>query len=395
MTPHATLSLALLALLALAPFAATAASDGVSVWPPKLTTAAGTEFAATGNVAYDGNTSDGDDFDRGATRLDDAHGWRRREFGVSLKRKGVYEAGVAFDFEAKTWMDVSLRLDSQAFLGRDAGRVRVGQMKLPLGFEGNTATRNASFMENSLATQAFYQGRRIGLDWAFERRHYLVNAGYYGQDLQGNNPGNTLAARAAWTPRKATGDVLHLGVSATRERLRGETNGLGVEVPPSVRWRAKPEASLAPLRLVDSGALAGVGDIHRSGVEALWIRGPVSLQGEYLRQTSERNGTLGDYSTDGYYLFASWLVTGGSRSYSGGNVSNPGPGSVELLLRHSHIDLDSDGIAGGRERNWTAGANWYPWRHLKLQANVVFVDATRGPRTTRGHVGELRAQFSF
>ncbi|KAF1716104.1 OprO/OprP family phosphate-selective porin [Pseudoxanthomonas wuyuanensis] len=398
MKPVSALTLALLALpaCAAAQDAGSAAAHG-SIWPPKYTFGNGTELAATGNFGYDFNAFSGNGY--GNAALDDDHDWRRREFGLTLKRKGVYDFVAVFDFQPKTWSDVALRLESKALLGRDAGRFRIGQMKLPLGFEGNTSTRNGSLMENSLPTQAFYQGRRIGVDWAFERPRYLLNAGYYGQDLQGNNNGSTAAARAAWIPFNAAGQVLHLGVSASEERPESEINGLGVRVLPSVRWRAKPEASLTAVRLVDSGTLTQVDRIRRSGLEALWIRGPYSLQGEYLRQRTQRDAGLPSYSADGFYLFGSWLLTGGSRPYSGGNVGNPKPagkhGALELLARYSSIDLDSDGIAGGRQRNWTLGANWYLHQNFKFQANYVRVDAERGQASADPHAFELRGQFSF
>ncbi|MCW4455174.1 porin [Flavobacterium sp. MXW15] len=390
MKPASLLALATLAL----PAAAGAQGVQGNPWPPRLTFADGSELSLGGNLAWDVNR-----FDDDGTALEDDQDWRRREFGIVLKRKGVYDLTVAYDFHGKTWMDAALRLESKALTGRDLGKLRIGQMKLPLGFEGNTATRNGAFMENALPTQAFYQGRRIGLDWALERPAWLLNAGYYFDDLQGNNPGNSMAARAAWTPWKAADRVLHLGMSATRERPDPETNGLGVEVPPSVRWRAKPEASLTAVRLVDSGTLTDIDLIDRQGLEALWIQGPWSLQGEYLRQNTRRGHGLPDYGSDGWYLFASWLPTGESRSYSGGNVANPKPsgryGAVELLARYSDLDLDSDGIAGGRERNWTLGANWYLGPHLKFQANYIKADARRGTVHVRPETVQLRAQLHF
>lgn len=370
----------------------------VKAWAPKHVFANGTELSATGNFGYDMNDFSGDGYGA-STALDDAHDWRRREFGFSLKRKGVYDFGASFDFQSKTWMDVALRVESKAVLGRDVGKFRVGQMKLPLGFEGNTASRAGSFMENSLPSQAFYEGRRIGVDWAFERPRYLLNAGYYAGDLQGDNPGNTLVARGVWTPFKDAGHVLHLGLSASEERPESKVNGRGVEVLPSVRWRAKPEASLTAVRLVDSGSLTRVDSISRNGLEALYIQGPFSLQGEYLRQKTSRDAGLPSYSADGYYVFGSWLVTGESRPYSNGNVGNPKPkaayGAVELLARYSRIDLNSDGINGGRQNNWTLGANWYLTQNFKFQANYVNVDAERGVASADPHVFELRAQVHF
>lgn len=390
-----------LALSLLAVHAGARADDGaakLAAWPPKITFAGGTELSLGGNLQYDAATFSGEGYAGAAMEDDDA--WRRQEIGLTLRRKGVYDFGATFDFQAKTWNDVALRLETKTLFGRDAGKLRIGQMKLPLGFEGNTGTRHVSMMEPSLPTQAFYQGRRSGIDWAFERERYIANVGYFFEsDLQGNNPGTTAAARLAWTPRKAAGDVLHLGIAAAQERPDSEVNGLGVTVHPSVRWRAKPEATLTPYRLVDSGTLSRVDHIDRTGLEALWIRGPWSLQGEYLRQKTTRELGLPSYSADGGYVLASWLVTGESRGYGGGNVSNPKPkgkyGAVELLARYSRIDLDSDGIAGGREHNWTLGANWYITPYLKFQANYVKADATRGALSADPSAFQLRAQLAF
>lgn len=404
--PHSRLRLALLPLWAatLVPALAAEAGDHAGTrfesWPPRLVFANGTELAATGNYAYDVNRFDGEGYGTAATALEDDEDFRRKEFGVSLKRKGVYDFAASYDFHSDTWMDVALRVETRALLGRDAGKLRLGQFKLPVGFEGHTSTRSGSFLENALPTQAFYESRRVGAEWSFERPMYLWNLGYFfGNDLQGNNPGTTLAGRIAWTPRKQFGHVLHLGLSASEERPHGEVNGRGETVLPSVRWRARPEAALTDARLVDSGTLDRVDGIRRAGVEALWVEGPWSLQGEYLRQHTTRDAGLSDYSADGWYIAGSWLLTGESRSYGGGNVSNPLPahayGAWELLLRHSRIDLDNDGIRGGRQNDWTLGVNAYLNRYFRVQANFTRVDATRAGRHADPRVLQLRAQFYF
>lgn len=394
-------ALSLLALALAATHAPAHAADGATkaaAWPPKISFADGTELSLGGNLQYDFNQFSGEGYNGAVLEDDDA--WRRQELGFTLRRKGVYDLGVTYDFQAKSWNDVALRVETKALFGRDLGKVRIGQMKVPLGFEGNTATRAVSFLEASLPTQAFYENRRSGIDWAFERDRYLVNAGYFFEsDLLGNNKGDTAAVRLAWTPRKAAGDVLHLGLAASQERPDSEVNGLGVTVHPSVRWRAKPEAALTAVRLVDSGTLTRVDRIERTGLEALWIHGPWSVQGEYLHQETTRDLGLPSYSADGAYVFGSWFATGESRGYSGGNVANPKPkgryGAVELLARYSRIDLDSDGIAGGRQSDWTLGANWYLTQYFKFQANYVKTDATRGAFSADPSVFELRAQLQF
>jgi phosphate-selective porin OprO/OprP len=162
---------------------------------------------------------------------------------------------------------------------------------------------------------------------------------------------------------------------------------------------ARAEASLLPSRLPDSGSLAFADSIDRRGVEALWIDGPWSVQGEYLASTVSFSNGQPDYRGNGYYGFVSWVATGESRPYSGGNVGNIKPkgkyGALEFALRYSELDLDDRGILGGRERNWTLGANWYLNNYLKLQANYVHVQSERRGLRLDPQVFEVRAQIQF
>ena len=363
-------------------------------WPTKTKLADGTELALTGNFAWDTVDFSGD------PRLVDSDGMRRREFGATVKKAGVWDAMVYFDFEAKSWLDVFVRLDSTHFFDRDLGKLRVGYTKVPVGLEGVTSSRAGTFMELAAPIQAIYQGRRTGVDWTLEQDRALFQlGGYGGRDLQGDNPGQTWAARAVWTPRKAAGDVLHLGIATSRENPQGWTDGRGVQFDPTARLRARPGSGLTPVRLIDSGSLAPVDHIHRTGLEGIWIHGPVSLQSEWLRADVARDGGRPDYRADGGYLAASWLLTGERRPYSAGNVANPKPahawGAVELAARYSTLDLDDGPVNGGRQHDWTFGANWYLTSHFKFQANYVRLNATRNGVTTRPDAVELRAQVQF
>jgi len=384
--------LPLLALCACAPLSALAVE--AQPWPPKLTFGNEITLSATGNFAWDHA-----DFS-GTPQLGSENGMRRREFGATMKQDGVWDAMVYFDFESKSWLDVFVRFESEAFFGRDLGKLRVGYMKVPVGLEGVTSSRAGTFMELASPIQAIYQGRRTGVEWTLERDQALFQlGGYGGQDLQGDNPGQTYAARAAWTPRKSAGDVLHLGIAASRENPQGWTDGRGVEFEPNARLRARPATALSDVRLIDSGNLAPVGHIRRTGLEGIWIRGPVSMQGELLRADIGRDAGLPDYTAEGGYLAASWLLTGESRPYSSGNVANPKPangyGAVELAARYSTLDLDDRGIAGGRQHDWTFGANWYLTPFVKLQANYVRARATRNGVSSAPDAMEVRAQVHF
>jgi phosphate-selective porin OprO/OprP len=390
----------ILAVLALAGSTCAVADDAAprntydwrSNWPTHYVFADGTDFGLAVKYQYDL-----DRFDNDKGTYEDSQTNRRKEFGFFIRKKGVYDATANFDFQAKTWLDVFFRLQTKAVLGEDAGALRVGFMKTPVGFEGNTSTGSTSFMESSLPMQAVYANRRIGLDWALTRKAYLVQLGYYkGGNLQGDLDGRMVAARAAWTPFNTPGDVLHIGASVSRENPEGTWDGRGHYNPPSARLRALPEAGLTTQRLIDSGTLAPASYIDRRGVEQLWIHGPWSVQSEYL----DAKVKLVDkpaYDAHGWYTFGSWVVTGESRGYSGGNVADVAPkgpwGAVEVLVRYSTLDLDDGPTRGGNEHDWTLGANWYLTKYLKLQGNYVRAFSDRKDLRIDPHIFEVRMQI--
>lgn len=376
-----------------------AAADGTGYdwrtnWPTHHVFADGTDLGLNLKYQYDFDrfSEDGGTFENAQTN-------RRKEFGFFVRKKGVYDATAIYDFQAKVWLDVFFRLQTKALFGDDYGAVRVGFMKTPVGFEGNTGTGSTSFLEASLPMQAIYANRRIGIEWATIRKAYLVQLGYYnGGNLQGDLDGRMVAGRAAWTPRNATGDVLHLGLSVSRESPYGSTDGRGRYTPPSVRLRATPEAGLATQRLVDSGVLSVTDHVDRRGAELLWIQGPWSVQGEYLDARVKLDEKPA-YKAHGWYTFGSWVLTGESRGYSAGNIADVVPkgpwGAVEVLVRYSTLDLDDGTVPGGTEHDWTLGANWYLTKYLKLQANYVRAVSDRRDVRVDPRIFEVRAQIMF
>lgn len=368
-------------------------------WPTHYTFSDGTDLGLTMVYRYDLNDFSNDRLPNGTDAFEDSHTNRRKELGLTLRKKGVYDAIIDYEYEGKTWLDTNVRFYSQAFFGQDYGAFRFGYSKTPVSFEGNTATKADSFLELALPSQAIFESRRTGIDWMFERPQYIVNLGYYwGADLLGDNDGTTYGGRIAWTPHKKEGDVIHLGVAASREDRDATTDGTGTYHPASVSISTPPEAGLTPVRLVSTGTLTA-DHADRAGLEALWIAGPWSLQGEAIREDVSRTGTNPDFSARGFYAFGSWVVTGESRPYSGGNVGNIKPkgewGAFELLLRYSEIDLNDSPVQGGKEHDFTIGANWYLTSHFKVQANYIRAYSDKGNLSLDPTIVELRAQIYF
>ena len=93
------------------------------------------------------------------------------------------------------------------------------------------------------------------------------------------------------------------------------------------------------------------------------------------------------------------MLTGETRPYANaafGNVKPArGAGAFDVQLRYADLDLDDGVIRGGRQRDWTLGANWYWGRHLKLQANYVWLRTGRAGASLDPEVFEARVQVAF
>lgn len=321
------------------------------------------------------------DFSGADGRLANAEKGTFNHVGFYVSKPGAYEISIYYSLWNKQWRDAFIKMQTLAYTPYDFGSLRLGEGKIPLDFEKNTSSTQTSFIEYSTASQAVFESYRIGAQWSWQREHALFDAGYYGDNLEGSNPGHTWALHGAWVPINLPGDVLHLGASRSMEYPEGRTDELGITGPATASFKAAPSIMLDEVSLESSGTLENVKSIQRTGLEGLWIDGPVSCQTEYLGARTAFSTSEPNYDINSRYAFASWVLTGESRRYNDGIVQNVVPehaaGAVELVLRYSSVNLNDRPVAGGWERDWTAGVNWYYGRHLRLQANYTRTQADR------------------
>ncbi|MFZ5491406.1 MAG: OprO/OprP family phosphate-selective porin [Pseudomonadota bacterium] len=187
--------------------------------------------------------------------------------------------------------------------------------------------------------------------------------------------GYDLTARATWAPWLDTGRVLHLGTAVRRHEPEDSANGL--------RFASRPESNITDVQLVDTGVLANTEDLLSYGLELAGEWGPWSLQSEYIRNGVNRKAAS-DLDLQGWYVLASWFLTGESRPYKVSEgvfdrvtptriIGQGGIGAWELALRLSSLDLSDDALVGGEQHNLTAGVNWHLTPNVKLQANYIRV----------------------
>jgi phosphate-selective porin OprO and OprP len=283
------------------------------------------------------------------------------------------------------------------------GLVQLGQMYEPFSLEQLTSDNYITFLERAAPIEAFSPARNVGgliLNDLFDER-MTYSFGIFTDDENDKVDGDAFESNTRVTGR-ITGlpwyadegrSYLHLGIGGSVINPENDT----------VRYRTRPEAHLAP-RYVDTGAFSA--DMaYLANVEALFTLGPLSLQGEYFHTWVD---SAGDPAFNGFYIFASYFLTGDYRPYRKSSgvpdrvrphanlaFNAPGWGAWELLARVSQVDLNDSGISGGRLTDYTAGLGWYLNPNTRMIFNYIYADLDRAGADGYAHIWETRFQVDF
>jgi len=309
------------------------------------------------------------------------------EDGTEFRRARLYLSGQAFGnviFKAQydfaggdaDFKDVYLGL--KGLPGNTT--VQVGHFKEPFGLEVLTSSKYITFMERSLPT-AFIAERNTGIGASghlLDERLTWAGGVFRQADGFGDATGDAynVTGRITGLPLYQNGGerLVHVGL-AYSHRNPDDT----------VRFRERPEVHISP-RLVDTGSITA-DNVDLVGVETAAVFGPASLQGEYVH-TSVDATTGSSLDFDGYYVQASYFLTGEHRPYkrSHGAFSRVKPlrnflgkeaggsGAVELAVRYSSIDVSDGSTAGGELDDVSVGVNWYLNPNTRVMANYVHAD---------------------
>lgn len=286
------------------------------------------------------------------------------------------------------------------------GNIRIGKTKEPFSLEELTSSKYISFLERALPN-TFSSGYKTGIllhNVEFDKRLTWAVGFFMDTNDQGksfNDFADTdLTARITALPWEAEHGrrLLHLGFSYSH-KFRDEDGGN------SISFRERPEAHLSNVRLVDTGSIVAHGaDIFNP--EIALVYGPFSLQAEYFYASVDAVGGK-DPNFEGYYAFMSYFLTGEHRRYkkSSGVFSRLKPntnfdfgksgwGAWEIGLRYSYLDLNDNGVLGGKENDITLGLNWYPNPNVRVMLNYVNANVDRKDLSIdNGDVNIIEARF--
>lgn len=341
--------------------------------------------------------------------IENGSAFRRARLGM-LGEHGPTEYRIEADFALAgrpSFLDVYAGIHDLPVLGR----VRVGHFFEPFSLERITPNRYVTFMERSLPDQPFAPARNTGVmanrtlcddDVCVALGCFRSDSDNFGDDV-GDSFENAVTGRLTCLPYYSEDCGLvryaHLGVGYS---VRDTNNGVA-------RFRSQPEARIGSAVpnvpfFVDTGEIPA--DMFQLvGLEGAWVRGPFSLQSEYML-TPVDTTTQGTLLFHGWYATASYFLTGEHRPYNRqigafdrvipksdfvryrgeGECRHvaTGPGAWEVAARVSQLDLDDAAVRGGRLTDFTVGLNWYMSPYLRWTFDCVnaFSDNVTESQTT-------------
>jgi len=251
-------------------------------------------------------------------------------------------------------------------------------------------------------------------------------AGAYRQDADADadNPGadiledkdgannTSFVLRGVIAPIVEKDQVLHLGASFGQRDLE---EGYLERIRPRLSVRGTTEDSANGNRATFGGTRTD-GTDQAWGLEAAYMIGPFSVQGEYLTRTVDAMEGFEDLEATGYNVQLAYTLTGESRSYKldGGKFDKIKPenkriGAWEVFYRFDDITVDETGVApsgyvGALDsaeagaKTHTIGLNWYANESVKLSANYLKTsvdDVVNANGDDDGDAISLRAQYVF
>jgi phosphate-selective porin OprO/OprP len=338
--------------------------------------------------------------------------------GVELRRFRIYAQGdcilltpISYEIELG-YIPNQFYIENSYLAFRNIpgiGEIKFGQYQAPMSLEAITSSRDTTMMELATPIQALAPGVDAGIEigkpvldnratWTMG----LFTAGSSQDTGDASKNYGRAIVRVTGLPiferdpnQPGSETLLHLGLSAN----------VLYSASSALRYRSRPESHLAPY-VVDTGDIAADGALV-TGAEVAWVRGPFSVQSEYLHSfVDEKNGQSPGF--DGVYALVSYFLTGESRPYDRINGcftrvvprknfdwGKGGWGAFELAARCSFVNLNSGDVDGGRLSMLMTGVNWYLHSHVKWRFEYGFGHVANRQPSGNLNIFQTRVEVDF
>ncbi len=268
------------------------------------------------------------------------------------------------------------------------GVFTVGNQQIAQTLVNQTSRLAHTFFEDPLPADAFGLGRRLGGGWDFHLNKVGAHLTAFGRDLNDDIGKFGYGARFYYNPTRTPFSLFHVGISGVRE-----------EMDRDARFRAWPETRVGDTRLVDTGENPNVDEQSIFGLEIAGARDSLSVQSEFfIAEWKRPDGS--DPRFTGYYVQASWAVTGETFQYDQGKflklrTNNP-RGAWEVGLRYSTVDLNDLDVTGGEQDNVSLAVNWYaPGNQFRVQSGWIRYNTDKNAGNQDSNIVQIRAQYHW
>jgi len=313
---------------------------------------------------------------------------RRARLNIKSKIADNWKTQLEIDF-AKNSVSNLIRDAYVEYSGWEMMDILVGQHKEPFGLEALTDSEALSLIERSMVTDAFKPGRNIGISLEADTDILLGQLGVY-QARAREDEGDTYAVtgRLAVMPWKTDTAFFHLGMSGSGRDYGGE------------EFEIKESAEIHTADNIIYSDEIDTDHLLLYGIETAFGIGPLSFQGEYM--VSDVNAVEEDDNATfyGYYLAASWFITGETRPFKKGAWKRVKPlsayGAWELVTRYSSLDA-AENEQGTSADTYTIGVNWHINSNVRLMTDYMHLWLTDESTDTEdtGDAVSFRLQCVF
>lgn len=280
------------------------------------------------------------------------------------------------------------------------GTILLGRFKEPLSLSNLTSSNKITFLERP-ENQSFGPTRNTGvmifnefLNNRLAAQFAVFKNGGHNDHIKVNNNGYAIDSRVTGIILKNSemSELLHIGVSHSYRKPKTKEYKISPRLP----------AHMAP-KYISSNDINGINYVQLLNFESFYIRGPFSLQAEYLNSSLKTQ--INSLNLSSYYGQVSYFLTGEHRSYKNSfspfGIIKPkrnfigrekGWGALELALRYSASDLIDENIIASKQTNFTLGLNWYLNPISRIMVNQVWADMENMGKV---NITQVRLQVRF
>jgi len=312
---------------------------------------------------------------------DDFNGAGNHGNASEIRRARLFAAGTVFtDWQYKAQFEfagngTSIKDMYIRYRGWNPAAITLGNQHVPFGLEQMTSSKYTTFIERSVASDAFSLGRKNGLRFASGGEHWSLSAMAHLTGIDNDNSDQDedygYGFRATYAPIAEKTRSVHFGAAAHHQEYEKSGGVLKqLEIRPEVHSAGKLFSSFEDT----------VKSANTYGLELAGVYGPFSFQSEYARREYNAISASKDQSLDSWYAYASYFITGESRVYKAktGSFARVKPinqryGAWEVALRYSELDLEDNGL-GTKGDVTSLGLNWYATPTIRFMADYTTAD---------------------